>query len=248
MNKIKFFIKLVKTIKNWPVFILDSLNLISCRYIYIRLRNGLFYYIKTKSQDKSVIKEIFIYNCYNPNNKFKIRNYDVIFDIGAQKGVFSIFASKCANKGKVYSFEPTRENFKFLKKNVKLNKIENIILINKAVSDKSGEKEIFISADSGGHSFFWKTPNRVIVQTICLNDFIKQNNISHVDFLKMDCEGAEYEILFSCSNETFKKIKKISMECHELDNIRNSLKLKEFLEKKGFNVSRTSTGMLYAIK
>lgn len=70
--------------------------------------------------------------------------------------------------------------------------------------------------------------------------------------MKLDCEGAEYEILFGCSDENLKKILKISMECHNIDTNRNADQLKKFLEKQGFKVTiksdKHANAMLYAVR
>ena len=71
----------------------------------------------------------------------------------------------------------------------------------------------------------------------------------------MDCEGAEFGILFNCPKETLKKIKKISMEYHNKNDVNNGNALKKYLEDNGFNVTvkgnnsgHINYGMLYALR
>lgn len=60
-----------------------------------------------------------------------------VLDTGGNIGYFTLLASKLVGKhGKVYVFEPDPTNFKYLRKNIEINKIENIILINKCVSNE----------------------------------------------------------------------------------------------------------------
>ena len=73
--------------------------------------------------------------------------------------------------------------------------------------------------------------------------------LKRIDFLKLDCEGGEYEILFGCSEETLKKIKKISIEYHNIDKKRNSEVLKAFLLIKGYKIEVDEVwGYIYAKK
>ncbi len=236
--KIKTAIRIIMLLNNWPIYFADYFGLIKKPYI-ICFKNGIKYKIRPKTTDRGLLNEIWANYLYTPKG-FEIKKNDLILDIGAHIGIFSVFASKFADDGKIYSFEPTPENFKILKENLEFNKIKNIVLINKAVSSKNEKREIILcDANTGGHSFF-KIGNdyskKIKIQTISLDKFVKENKIYQIDFLKMDCEGAEYEILFSCSKEVLRMIKKISMEYHNLNDYYNGFNLKNFLEKNGFKV------------
>jgi len=73
--------------------------------------------------------------------------------------------------------------------------------------------------------------------------------LKRIDYLKMDCEGAEYDILFKCKDSVLRKIKKIGMEPHYIDEKKNVNELKTFLVAKGFHVSAIpNRQMLYATR
>lgn len=254
MSKIKTMIGVIRTIKNWPIYFADYFKLINRKHIVYILRNGIEYKVRPKTHDSGIIKEIWINNDYTPKG-YAINEEDLIIDIGAHIGIFSIFASKFAKEGKIYAFEPIPENFEMLKHNIEINQIKNIIPINKAISDKKGQKEIFLSKDTGGHSFYsfycgGDRTKAINIQTISLKDIIEENDISQIDFLKVDCEGEEYTILFSCPDKILKTIRKISAECHNINNNRHIFSLKKFLKEKGFEVKIKSDsnmeGTLYA--
>ncbi|MFA5746646.1 MAG: FkbM family methyltransferase [Candidatus Paceibacterota bacterium] len=256
MSKIQTFFNAVKTFKNWPLFFLDYLGLVKGDHLIYEMKSGAKYDTRIGKGDRGIISEIWGYKIYTPKG-FEIKENDLVVDIGAQIGVFSIFAAQYAKKGRIYSFEPVPENFRMLEKNKELNHIGNILPLNLAVADKKGERDIYLaSGNAGGHSFFSddkgveRGEDMVKVKTVSLEDFMKENDIFKIDFLKIDCEGAEYEILFGCPKEIFEKIGKISMEYHDIDGNRNSAKLKEFLESQGFAVSISSGifPMLYASK
>ncbi|MEK6844552.1 MAG: FkbM family methyltransferase [Nanoarchaeota archaeon] len=255
MKKVKTFFGIVKTFKNWPTYFADRYGLIKKKNIIYLLRNGIKCKARARTNDKKIINEIWERKIYNPKN-FEIRESDVILDIGAHIGCFSVFASKLAEKGRIFSFEPFPENFALLKDNILLNKINNITSINKALGNKNGKTDIFLSMhNTGGHSFYSSHKNsekKIKVDVTSLPSFMKENKISKINFLKMDCEGAEFEILFNCPKDTLEKIEKISMEYHNKSGVNNVNVLKQYLENNGFKVIiknnniHTSYGMLYA--
>ncbi|MEK6855510.1 MAG: FkbM family methyltransferase [Nanoarchaeota archaeon] len=263
--KLKQGLQMIKIVKNYPLYFRDYFRIISNGYITYNLRNGLKFRVRAKTTDREALNEIWVYNIYLKNG-FDINKDDLIIDIGGHVGLFSILASKKAPNGKVYVFEPDPENYELLNFNISANKADNIIPIKKAVSFKNESRDLFLSEENQeAHSFFNKSknPQKITVETIALKDFMSKSRISKVDFLKIDCEGAEYEILYNCPQDILKKISKISMEYHNLNSILekrglsknapekyNGEDLKSFLEKSGFNVLLNPyskrRGMIYA--
>ncbi|MFH0889849.1 MAG: FkbM family methyltransferase [Candidatus Aenigmatarchaeota archaeon] len=227
-------------VKNWPTYLLDHFSLIKKPFLTYRLRNGIDYKVRVGPNitDRELIGEIIVLGAYNPEG-FEIQQKDTVLDIGANIGIFSVMASKRTTGGIVYAFEPFEENFRMLQENATLNKAGNIVPCQMAVSGKTGRGKLSVSSNTACHSFYGKNgEKKVVVETISLDDFVKRKKISSIEFLKMDCEGSEYDILFNCSGDTLKKIKKISMEYHKIDNKRyDGRRLKSFLEKKGFEVN-----------
>lgn len=255
MPKIKTAFNIIRTIKNWPVYFVEYFGLYSLtkqRHITYVLRNGVKYNIRPKTSDTWVFRDVWLKMDYTPK-EFQLKAKDLVLDIGAHIGMFSVFASKFATEGKIYAFEPMPENFQMLQDNIELNKITSIIPINKAVSDKKDEKELYLSQKyNSEHSFvlYENKTKKLNVKTTSLKDIMIDYSIPKIDFLKMDCEGAEYEILFNTPYDILQKIDKISMECHRVDDNRNDFSLKKFLEGNNFEISIVKVSgnlsMLYA--
>lgn len=252
--KIKVLLKVIKLIENWPTYILDfcKINKNRKKYVvYILSDKGIKYKMRAGTTDIDALHEIWVHNFYTPKS-FEIHKDDLVIDVGAHIGVFSVFASHFARKGNIYAFEPILENYIMLKENIAINRIQNINPINMAISDKSGEKEMYLNDfNTGAHSFSGRSnkSRMAIVQAISLEDFVKQNHIEQIDFLKMDCEGAEYEILYNCPDRIFRMIKKISMEHHHFGDNMNVFALARFLKEKGLRVEISTQRyrqMLYA--
>lgn len=123
-----------------------------------------------------------------------IKKGDTVLDIGANIGYYTlIFAKLVGREGKVFAFEPDLENFNLLKKNVKINGYRNIILVNKAVSNKNGKEKLYISIyNKGDHRIFDVNDGRkyIEIETIKLDDYFKNYN-GNIDFIKIDVQGAE---------------------------------------------------------
>ena len=135
---------------------------------------------------------------YNIKNIFEVKNDAVVFDIGAFKGDTAYFFSKkCSNKARIYAFEPDDYAFQILEKIKEKYKLNNVITKNILLSN--AEKEIdFIS-------MIGNTPT-IKKNAITIDKFVEENNFEKIDYIKMDVEGAERNILEG-SIKTIKKFK-----------------------------------------
>lgn len=213
------------------------------KMLTINIDNGLKYFFRAGSMDRNVIKEVWAKNIYTKHN-YDIQENDVVFDIGGHIGAFSVLAASKAINGKVFAFEPMKDNYEILLSNIKLNLFTNIISENVAVSKDNGIRSFYISShktsskvgyNTGGHSFFpsKKSGEKIDVKTVTLETLMKKYNVEHINYLKLDTEGAEYDILFGASKETLQKIEKIVMELHPFgENTKD--KMLDFLQKNGF--------------
>lgn len=253
MNKLVLINKIRRAIRNYPTAILDYRryfkNLKSGKStasrgkrIY-RLRNGLKFITRKGTGDIFVLCEIAATNVYHLE---KIKPTDIVIDVGAHIGVFSVIASQRAKS--VIALEPVSDNFSLFKKNIEINKCKNIIPIKKALSSKTGKTKIYTGDNTVAHSLVSKDNKNSYedIETTSLQDLIKLYKLKSIDFLKMDCEGAEHNILNKMPLAVLKKIKRIHMESHELDSKRTREAIRFFLEQNGFSVS-SKWGMFYAI-
>lgn len=119
-----------------------------------------------------------------------------VIDIGAHKGLVSCYIAKKYPKVKVYSYEPVRENYDALLKHIELNNLSNVIPHNMAVTNDGRDVEIFTDPynNSGGSTLYGKG-NAQKVKSTTLLDIFSAYNIESLALLKIDCEGAEFEIL-----------------------------------------------------
>lgn len=126
----------------------------------------------------------------------RIKPDDVVLDIGAHIGYYTLMAAKrVGKKGKVYAFEPNKDNLALLSKNIDLNGYKNIVLVDKAVAKSTKRARLFINPISSGmHSLVDidnNSTNSIMVDTISLDDFFDRNP-PRISVIKMDIEGGEY--------------------------------------------------------
>ncbi len=179
----------------------------------------------------------------------KLKKGDVVIDAGAYLGVFSIFASqKIGPRGRVYAFEPISENHELLKKTIELNKAGNVKAIPRALAKGKGPllmslKEQRFDTSSG---FFKRGDKNRVVKQISLDEFIRQEKIPKIDFIKVDVEGMEREVL-SGAKKTIKKFKPCLAVCtyHRPDDPRILRKLVQGFVPQ-YKVIQTDT-KLYAV-
>ena len=168
---------------------------------------------------------------------FEINPSDTVIDVGAHIGLFTLYASQFCNKGRIFSFEPVKENFELLLENVKSNNLEQVKIFNLAVSNSNESIKLYINDDESGHSMFSQSSKSTVVDSISLKKFFDDNHIEHCNFLKLDCEGAEYEIIKNLPFSYFKKIDKIVIEYHMADSHPELLtELKENLANQNFKI------------
>ena len=162
----------------------------------------------------------------------------VVIDAGANIGTFSIFAVKEWPVEKIYAFEPFPETLEKLKYNIKSNKLEQQINIQGyAFAGSSGEQAMDLSTGpSQSRGLLSQDDSRPSLQvpSISLPDFLSQESISQVDFLKMDIEGSEHDVLLNTPDETLAKIRELGLEYHP---VRNKKDLFNKLTGSGFHMT-----------
>jgi len=183
-----------KILENWE----DCFSSEHEKYIF---RNGMELRFEDKAVAEHIFDEIFINNCYHIP---KGLDMDTIIDVGANIGFFSHYAIMKYKNAKIYSVEPDQRNYKVLNNNIRLNNYEKrIITYNNAMfSGKAKDVSFFQSKHNSGWSSLYKEEgakdgNEITIKTISMSEFLQKNNIEKINFLKLDVEGAEYDIILN---------------------------------------------------
>ena len=175
LTKIKIGFKVLSQVYNWDCIFLHYLGW-KKNTCTVKLRNGTKCIIRNKS-DAIAFLENFFLETYEQGKEFQIKDNDIILDVGAHIGCFTLYASKKINKGKIFAFEPTSESFNVLKQNVELNQLKNIHIQNAGVLKESGTSVIYVDKNNEiGNSLFLKNKNMVEekIDIISIEDILKK--------------------------------------------------------------------------
>ena len=252
ITKIKILIKATSVFKNWYLYPLVYFKITRRDYVIFETYSGLKIKLRTRSTDLMALTNVWLVEEYSGSN-FRINANDVIIDIGAHVGLFTLYASQYCKNGTIFCFEPVDENYDILVDNITQNNLKNVKPFKSAVSKSESTITIYRKKDEAGHSMFSFTSHALKVDSISLKKIIDENSVNQCNLIKIDCEGAEYEIIESLPLEYFKKISKLIIEYHFADSkpkLVNDLKTK--LMTASFKISTVShssdMGLLYAIK
>jgi len=201
-----------------------------------------------------VFNEITSQRTYN-NDFICVEKNDLVVDIGFNYGLFSMTSLRY-HPGRIIAFEPNPKLVKTFKEYFKESMIE---LHQKAVSNKNGHAIFYENLDPGMSTIFENINNvsqgdSYEVEVINFNDFIISNNIEKIDYLKVDCEGAEYDIFESIPDDYLKNsITKVAIEFHHQLSDNKVQNLIERLKKTGFNIKllyeeNSNIGLIYGKK
>jgi len=123
-----------------------------------------------------------------------VKEGDIVVDLGANVGYYSLLAARLVGKkGKVYAFEPAPINYSLLIKNIELNGYDNIVPVQKAVSNVTGTVKLFLDDENAGrHTIYQPNGNRkfVEVESVTLDEFFEDEQCP-INVAKIDIEGAE---------------------------------------------------------
>ena len=235
-------------LQNWWVYFTHKLKKDFQPVIFITKGNPLKFLVPSKAL-YLVFKEIFVTDFYSIDALTKsLPPNPVIVDIGANAGYFNIILFSKLKDAVVYAYEPIQSNYELFKKNIAINPAlqDKIHLFNKAVTGTPREAvELFMETASDNSviasvyaDFDTQNKHTIKVPAISLRQIVTENNLGHIDLLKVDCEGSEYPIIYETPDEVWEKIDMLTIEVHNLDaEKRNVDFLHKFLQQKGYTAT-----------
>jgi len=124
-----------------------------------------------------------------------LKKDSIFVDIGAGIGDYSILASHIIKSGKIIAFEPGQEPRRYFEENIRLNRLDNITLSSKVVSDKSGSIAFVEKKVSEISHIKPLQPKNGMYLSTTIDDLFTAYDLSHIDVVKIDVEGAESLVL-----------------------------------------------------
>jgi len=245
------YFNLIKNISNWHQYLAFKFGIKKDDPLHFMTRKGI--HLEVPRRLVQTFKEIFMDECYIQGLGRPVPPSPIVMDIGANAGYFSFFALSRFPDARVFAFEPLPANFRLLERQMTLNSSENLTCFPRAVAGEAGTVTLSYDARdsfSTSATVFKDTPGQpdsVDVEAVTLHDVFTEYKIERCDLLKMDCEGAEYDILYRCLPEDLRRIDQIAMEVHRGPKGNENIDaLEAFFRSNGFLTRRRPVGMLWA--
>ncbi len=174
--------------------------------------------------------ELFGLEIYKFKNE---KDTPLIIDCGANIGLSVIYFKRLFPKAKVIAFEPDKKIFDYLKFNINSFGFKDVELINKGLWKEETVLKFFSEGADGGRIANESMHENIIeIETVKLSSYL--NNETHIDFLKLDIEGAETQVLLECE-AYLSQVKNIFIEYHSFSQQKQTLStILSILENNGF--------------
>ena len=202
--------------------IFDRFGLMARPY-NMRLRNGLTIELRPGgSGDRYAFYEVLVRQDYTSSGQ-RLKPADTVIDVGANIGCFTLLAARAVGaSGRVIALEPEKHTFRQLQRNIELSEMSNITALRVAL----GADECTVNLHYNGRALFSSLYNTIDghsiqgdvqeVRMTTLEALMAKEGVERCHYLKLDCEGAEYDIVGSLSLEVAECIEQITMEIHEV--------------------------------
>jgi FkbM family methyltransferase len=206
----------------------------------VHLRTNKLQFRVRGAMDVWSIKETFLDRFYEKYG-FTIQPHWKILDIGAGIGDYTLYAAVMRPDSQVFSFEPYPQSFALMQENLRLNGISNARAFDQAIGATTGDLVLDLT---GGEPLQFQSltgqagqvEKSLSVRALSLADAFAILEIESCDLLKLDCEGAEYAILFDTPRPVLELVQRIVMEYHDNVVEYTHHDLTRFLNKQGFTV------------
>jgi FkbM family methyltransferase len=229
------------------------------RLVKLELRAGGVLWIRAGTVDVAVVRTVFLLDEYG-TEALPPEPLDCVVDVGAHIGSFVVKIAPLA--AHILAIEPMADNLEIFRRNLTGLTVGRVDLIPAAISDHAGKMRLFQGRNTASHSAFpgdgTTTQESCEVECLRLPDVLNQKQIAHVDFLKVDCEGAEYGILSSLQAWGLERIDRIVMEYHPVKELASAITsiagAEECLRRAGFAVRRVPEkkkpgfGVIHAVR
>ena len=238
----------IKLIRNFPRFWANRLGWLHEPETVYTLWSGLKIKIRNGTTDFYILREVLGRQEYFQAG-LSIGSTDTVVEIGGHIGLFTVAAARRAVQGRVLVFEPNPENCRLLRENICLNNFSHVTVVNKAVAAETGRRTFYLDrANTGGHSLYQspEAGQSLTVKSISWSDVRREYGIKHVAYLKMDCEGAEHEILTTFTADDWPAMAQIALETHVVGN-RSGDVIEQMLQQHGFEVQRRRASQVEAV-
>jgi FkbM family methyltransferase len=241
-NRARYAIALPFTYRNWWAVPLPRLG----RSVVLELRNGTKYLVRAGTTDLAAVNEAAILNPYLRPPHIMLPEDATIIDIGAYIGDFTMQVARACPRGRILAVEPLSANVQMIEAQISLNHVSHVQTVRAAVGGACRRTGITAGGVASRTS---ERDDHETVEMLTLDRLMDLHGIHSVDLLKLDCEGAEWDIL-PAAEGVLPRVRQICMEFH-CERGWTAVNLADWLRSRGFTVSHTGgrwNGLLWATR
>ena len=214
--------------------------------VVLELRDGTRFQLQARTTDLAAVNEAVILNPYLSSGAIVLSDDATVVDIGANIGDFTVLVARRCPRGRVLAVEPVARSAKVIAAQVALNRLSNVTIVHAALGAAS---RIAAIGDAGMSSRLVDGGSGDAVPVVTLERLMTEHQIGTVDLLKLDCEGAEWDIL-PAAEAVLPRVRQITMEFHS-ERGWTAERLAEWLRQRGYTVTHTGgewNGLLWATR
>lgn len=234
------FLQVMQSVSNPMPLLLDRAGLMRKPYV-VQTVDGLKCQLRPSQSDRYIFFEMLVERLHMARGQ-RLSAGNAVLDVGANIGCFSMLAAQLVGpSGKVVAIEPEPGNFECLSDNVHRNGFKNVSLIPAALGGKSGTIQLRTGAKASFSSTLPRVDHRELSETVrevplmTVEQVLNQSGIDRCHLMKVDCEGAEYDIFLNMPEAVAKRIDQISLETHYIDGHRPP-EMVDRLKQLGYSV------------
>jgi FkbM family methyltransferase len=234
-NRAPEILRCIRETAQWVPLAAAYLGLSGVQYPYIlRLRLGEEIRLEEHT-DLKTFWQVFLRRVYPVHAADR-----VILDVGANVGLFTLYAARCAPQAHIVALEPFPATFDRLLTMVRDHHLETrVTCLNCAATGASGVRvmrDLHVPSQRRSLMPPENGASGTQVSGRTLEQILDENNLPHVDLLKMDIEGSEYEVLLSAPQKTLAQIGRIALEYHGDSAPHSKQQIFQYLGQTGFRV------------
>ncbi len=246
------YLNMVRNVANWHEYLLHKSGIRKRDRFVFRLANGVEADVPRAML--FTFKELFFTDDYFrglPRGRFDNSRLTVI-DIGANVGYFSLYVFARFPGSRVIAFEPIESNFRLLESNRERNPKQDWTLVPQAVYSQPGPLVLKVAPQdefTTDATIFENArgAEEIRVEATSLAEILETQVPGTVDYLKLDCEGAEYDVLYGCPPDLFERIRTIVVETHPgREENQTKQALQRFLGAAGYSTRTDSSPFIWA--
>lgn len=205
----------------------------------ITFKNHAWKVLLESEADRSVAAEIFKLREYRAAEEIIAEARDPIFDVGAHRGLFVLYARALNPTVPIIAIEPEAKNLAALRNHLKANNVKGVAVVPAAIAGETAKRRLIISPDTHNHHLARgedaENYETRLVTAYSLPALFKKLNLARASLVKIDIEGGEYEVFKSLRPADFKKLAAIIMEYHDYPPDEHR-ELEQRLREQGFGV------------